>query len=198
MLGICLIFIFVCLVIIAVFRDREDELETSYQKRKKDLESMWKTRVDNVKNELSDVQKQKSELRVENIELTKSNNQLKEENLNLKNELEKIYQLAKTVNDKREKARKIKKMLPKKPKTNDRNVLEQYVKEYLDVLGIEYKLKNKTNSLLSVYEGKYEIYCGTELYINKATKEKKHGLKMMVQEIKKLDRKKEKNKNEKK
>ena len=92
--------------------------------------------------------------------------------------------------------------MPKRPgikgkdKAKNKEKIEQYVKDYLSTCGIDYKTKNKNNSLLSVHGGAYEIYCGTELYINKKTLEKKHGLRSMVKEIMKLKIREEKKKDE--
>ena len=110
-----------------------------------------------------------------------TNNDLREKIMELEDELKKIH-------DRREKVKEARALRPKRPNTRDRKKIEQYVMDYLTVEGIDFKLRNKTNSLLSVYGDRFEIYCGTELYINKKTLEKKHGLKSLVREVKKLQK----------
>ena len=92
----------------------------------------------------------------------------------------------KRIKEKGKKVAQIRKAMPKRPKGRNKDEIIQYVKDFLTTAGIDYRVKNKTNGLLSVYEENFEIYCGTELYRNMNTMEKKHGLKSMVREIVKM------------
>lgn len=171
---------------------------------KKNIDSMWKARFDITekrKNEnIELLTKEKSDLLLKATELKNSLDkefetceQLKQERdasfekeNALREEISKLNEEIKHLNEKRKKAKAIRKAMPKRPKGRNKDEIIQYVKDFLTTAGIDYRVKNKTNGLLSVYEENFEIYCGTELYRNMNTMEKKHGLRNMVREIYKM------------
>ena len=184
--------IVICLFIIFVYELRIRKIEEYYLKKNKTLEDEWKNKLDRTKNfyinedneKIKELTSEKSKLFLKATELDKklteefnANNELREEIIRLNNEITEL-------NSKREKVMAMKKIMPKRPKKGNKDQIEQYVKDYLRINGIDFKVKNKTNSLFSVANDTYEIYCGTERFINKKTKEIKNGLKNMVHEIK--------------
>lgn len=142
------------------------------------VDEEWKERLKDTQKEAT---KDREDLTRKLNEEYAKNNDLRQRIIVLESELKRIH-------EKREKAKEARALRPKRPTTRDRKKIEQYVMDYLTVEGIDFKMRNTTNSLLSVYNEKFEIYCGTELYINKKTLEKKHGLKNMIREIKKLQK----------
>lgn len=192
-----IVLIIVVTVITVICEIRMEKSREFFEKEKRNMESMWKTRVENerniqdkvredLKNDLENSKKHCAKLQLDALELKSkldkefyANNELREENSKLKEEYEKLQA-------KRKHAIAVKKALPKRPKKGERERIIQYVKDVLSSYKIAFKEKNKTNGLLSVADGLYEIYCGTELYINKQTMVKKHGLKNMIREINKI------------
>lgn len=184
-------------VVIAIYETRIEKNKELFEKEKRNVESMWKTRIENeqkfqgelrenLNSDLENSKKHCAKLQLDALELKSkldkefnANNELREENSKLKEEYEKLQA-------KRKRAIEAKKALPKRPKKGEKERIIQYVKDVLSSYKIVFKEKNKTNGLLSVADGLYEIYCGTELYINKQTMEKKHGLKNMIREINKI------------
>ena len=182
----------ICLFIIFAYELRIRKIKEYYLKKNKTLEDEWKNKLDRTKNfyinedneKIKELTSEKSKLFLKATELDKklteefnANNELREEIIRLNNEITEL-------NSKREKVMAMKKIMPKRPKKGNKDQIEQYVKDYLRINGIDFKVKNKTNSLFSVANDTYEIYCGTERFINKKTKEIKNGLKNMVHEIK--------------
>lgn len=192
-----IVLVIVVVVVIAIYETRIEKNKELFEKEKRNVENMWKARVESEhkfqdevrKNLNSDLENSKNhcaKLQLDALELKSkldkefnANNELREENSKLKEEYEKLQA-------KRKRAIEVKKALPKRPKKGERERIIQYVKDVLSSYKIAFKEKNKTNGLLSVADGLYEIYCGTELYINKQTMEKKHGLKNMIREINKI------------
>lgn len=196
-----LIWITLIAIIICVYEFRNEKNKENFYKEKRSMENMWKVRVENERNiqdeirenlktDLENSKNHCAKLQLDALELKSKldkefnvNNELREENIRLKEEYAKL-------NKKRKHAIEARKALPKRPRKGEKERIIQYVKDVLSTYKIEYKEKNKTNGLLSVLNGKFEIYCGTELYINKQTMEKKHGLKNMIKEINKMEKEK--------
>ncbi|MBO5143577.1 MAG: hypothetical protein J6C46_11425 [Clostridia bacterium] len=192
-----IVLVIVVAVIIVICEVRIGKSKEFFEKEKRSIESMWKARIENehklqdevrkgLKSDLENSEKHCAKLQLDALELKSkldkefnANNELREENSKLKEEYEKLQA-------KRKHSIAVKKALPKRPKKGERERIIQYVKDVLSSYKIAFKEKNKTNGLLSVADGLYEIYCGTELYINKQTMEKKHGLKNMIREINKI------------
>ena len=186
------------------YEKRVKDIVKKCEKDKKNIESMWKARFDVTekrKNEnIELLTKEKSELLIKATELKNKLDKEFEECQQLKEERDASFEKEnalreqlgmlndelKRIKEKRKKVAQIRKAMPKRPKGRNKDEIIQYVKDFLTTAGIDYRVKNKTNGLLSVYEENYEIYCGTELYRNMNTMEKKHGLKSMVREIVKM------------
>ena len=192
-----IVLVIVVVVVIAIYETRIEKNKELFEKEKRSVENMWRARVEsehkfqdevrkNLNSDLEDSKNHCAKLQLDALELKSkldkefnANNELREENSKLKEEYEKLQA-------KRKHAIAVKKALSKRPKKGERERIIQYVKDVLSSYKIAFKEKNKTNGLLSVADGLYEIYCGTELYINKQTMEKKHGLKNMIREINKI------------
>lgn len=183
MLGLIILGLIILFIIMICYEGKMNSLSEEHSKELHDKEVMWQKKTDSVRaywDEETKREKARSKELEEKLQKEfEINNNLKENIISLQSELQETK-------EKRQKAIELKKLLPRRPVTRNREEIVQYVKDYLTVCGIDYKDKHTSNGLLSVYGDTYLIYCGTELFYNRKKMDKKHGLKNMVKEIQKL------------